>query len=113
MSDNAPENAYCWLEGDGFGRSGIEITQLGGNYKYYSYVFAVTDQILYADSIRLSIAFEGSGSIIIDNFYLGPDSYSSAGIPQYYTDTLSSGSPSAMRLNNLNIGSSGFAETSL
>ena len=113
MSDNAPEKAYCWLEGDGFGRSGIELTQLGGNYKYYSYVFAVTDQILYADSIRLSIAFEGSGSIIIDNFYLGPDSYSSAGIPQYYTETLSSGSPSAMRLNNLNIGSSGFAETSL
>ena len=113
MSDNLPEKAYCWLEGDGFGRYGIELTQLGGNYKYYSYVFAVTDQIVYADSVSLSIAFEGSGSILIDSFYLGPDSYSTAGIPQYYADTLASGKPSAIRLNNLNIGRSGFAETSL
>ena len=113
MSDNLPAKAYCWLEGDGFGRYGIELTQLSGSYKNYSYVFAVTDQVVYAGSVRLSIAFEGSGSILVDNFYLGPDSYGTAGVPQYYADTLSSGNPSAMRLNNLNIGSSGFAETSL
>ena len=113
MSDNLPGKAYCWLEGDGFGRYGMEITQLGGNYKYYSYVFAVTDQVVYAGSVRLSIAFEGTGSILVDNFYLGPDSYNTAGVPQFYADTLSSGNPSAMRLNNLNIGNSGFAETSL
>ncbi|MBQ5768924.1 MAG: hypothetical protein IIV94_08615, partial [Clostridiales bacterium] len=91
----------------------IELTQLGGNYKYYSYVFAVTDQVVYADSVRLSIAFEGSGSILVDSFYLGPDSYNSAGVPQYYADTLASGNPSAIRLNNLNIGNNGYADTSL
>lgn len=113
MSDNLPEKAYCWLEGDGFGRYGFELTQLSDNYKYFSYVFAVTDQMLFAGSVRLNIAFEGSGSVLVDELYLGPDSYSSAGIPQYYSDTLASGSPSAIRLNNLAIGSSGFAETSL
>ena len=113
MSDNLPEKAYCWLEGDGFGRYGFELTQLSENYKYFSYVFAVTDYMLFAGSVRLNIAFEGSGSVLVDELYLGPDSYSSAGIPQYYSDTLASGSPAAIRLNNLAIGSSGFAETSL
>ena len=113
MTDDAPEKVYCWIEGDGFGRMGLELTQLGGNYKYYSYVFAVTDLMAESGEITLNIAFEGSGSVLVDDFYLGPDSYSSAGIPQYYADTLASGNPSAMRLNNLNIGSSGFAETAM
>ena len=113
MSDKAPEKAYCWIEGEGFGRYGIELTNIGKNYKLYSYVFAVTDQMADAEEIRLSIAFEGSGFVLVDDIYLGPDSYRSAGIPQYYSDTLSSGRPTAMRLNNLNIGCSGFAETSL
>lgn len=113
MSDNVPEKVYCWVEGDGFGRYGFELTQLGSNYKYFSYVFAVTDYMSEAENISLNIAFEGSGSILADDFYLGPDSYSTAGIPQYYSDTLASGKPSAIRLNNLCIGSSGFAEESL
>lgn len=113
MSDNLPEKAYCWIEGDGFGRYGFELTQLGRNYKYFSYVFAVTDYMIDAENIRVNIAMEGAGNILLDEFYLGPDSYDSPGIPQYYSDTLSSGRPSAVRLNNLNIGSSGFAETSL
>ena len=113
MSDDAPEKAYCWLEGEGFGRMGLELTQIGGNYKLYSYVFAVTDIMAEGGEVTLNIAFEGKGSILCDDIYLGPDSYGSAGIPTYYADTLASGSPSAMRLNNLNIGSSGFAETSM
>ena len=113
MSDEAPEKAYCWIEGEGFGRYGMELTNIGKNYKLYSYVFAVTDQMVDAGEIRLSIAFEGSGFVLVDDVYLGPDSYSAAGIPQYYADTLKSGKPTAMRLNNLNIGCNGFAETSL
>ena len=91
----------------------MELTNIGKNYKLYSYVFAVTDQMVDAGEIRLSIAFEGSGFVLVDDVYLGPDSYSAAGIPQYYADTLKSGKPTAMRLNNLNIGCNGFAETSL
>ena len=113
MSDNIPEKAYCWIEGDGFGRYGFELTQIGRNYKNFSYVFAVTDYMIDAENIRINIAIEGSGNILMDEFYLGPDSYSSAAIPQYYADTLASGRPSAVRLNNLNIGSNGFSETSL
>ena len=113
MSDNAPDKVYCWIEGDGFGRYGLELTQLGSNYKYYSYVFAVTDQMMDCENIRFNIAFEGSGSVLADDIYLGPDSYSSAGIPKFYSDTLASGSPSAIRLNNLNIGSSGYAESAM
>ncbi len=113
MSDNAPDKVYCWVEGEEFGRYGFELTQVGGNYKYFSYVFAVTDQMTDDSEISLNIAFEGSGSILIDDIYLGPDNYDSAGIPQYYADTLASGNPSAVRLNNLNIGCDGFAETSL
>ena len=66
-----------------------------------------------AGEIRLSIAFEGAGFVLVDDIYLGPDSYSTAGVPQYYAETLVSGKPSAIRLNNLNIGGDGFAETSL
>ncbi|MBR4913780.1 MAG: hypothetical protein IKZ42_00715 [Clostridiales bacterium] len=113
MSDKAPEKAYCWIEGEGFGRYGIELTGIGKNYKLYSYVFAVTDQMASAEEIRLSIAFEGTGFILVDDIFLGPDSYSAAGIPTYYADTLKSGKPTAMRLNNLNIGCNGFAETSM
>ena len=113
MSDKAPDKAYCWIEGEGFGRYGIELTGVGKNYKLYSYVFAVTDQMAAAEEIRLSIAFEGTGFILVDDIFLGPDSYSSAGIPTYYADTLKSGNPTAMRLNNLNIGCNGFADTSL
>ena len=113
MSDNIPEKAYCWIEGDGFGKYGFELTQIGRNYKYFSYVFAVTDYMIDAKDIRINVAIEGPGNILMDDFYLGPDSYDSAGIPQFYSDTLASGRPSALRLNNLNIGSTGFAETSL
>ena len=113
MSDSIPEKAHCWIEGDGFGRYGFELTQLGRNYKYFSYVFAVTDYMIDAENIRINIAIEGPGSILLDEFYLGPDSYSSAGIPQYYAETLASGKPAAIRLNNLCIGSTGYAETSM
>lgn len=113
MSDNAPDKVYCWIEGEGFGRCGFELTQLGDNYKRFSSVFAVTDQMADAGEIRLSIGFEGTGHILIDDLYLGPDSYDTAGIPEFYAGALTAGKPAAIRLNNLNIGSDGFAETSL
>ena len=113
MSEDAPDKVYCWLEGEGFGRYGFELTQIGNNYKQYSYVFAVTDFMIEAENVTLNIAFEGTGYILADDIYLGPDSYNSAQIPQYYEDTLVSGNPSVMRLNNLNIGSAGYAPDAL
>ena len=93
MSDDAPDKTYCWIEGDGFGRMGMELTQINGTYKLYSYVFAVTDLMANSEEITFNIAFEGTGSVLVDDIYLGPDSYGSAGIPTYYSDALSSGSP--------------------
>ena len=113
LSTDAPSKVYFWIEGEGFGRYGFELTQIGENYKLFSYVFAMTDQMADAEKITINIAFEGTGSILVDDIYLGPDSYDAAGIPQYYADTLAAGVPSAVRLNNLGIGSSGYAETSL
>ena len=113
MSDSAPDKVYCWLEGEDFGRYGFELTQIGNNYKYFSYVFAVTDQMTEGKEISLNIGFEGAGYILVDDIYLGPDSYDSAGVPTYYAETLASGNPTALRLNNLNIGSCGFAQDSL
>ena len=113
MSDSVPDKVYCWVEGDGFGKYGFELTQIGNNYKRFSYVFAVTDQMVEGGEIRLNIAFEGSGHILVDDIFLGPDDYDTAGIPKFYSDTVSSGKPAAVRLNNLNIGSSGYAETSM
>ena len=91
----------------------VELTQIGGNYKLFSYVFAVTDQMADAEEITLNIAIEGRGFILVDDIYLGPDSYDSAGIPDFYADTITAGKPSAIRLNNLNIGSTGFGQDSI
>ena len=113
LSDDVPDKVYCWVEGEGFGRHGFELTQIGGNYKLFSYVFAVTDQMADAGSVTLNIAIEGRGFILVDDIYLGPDSYDTAGIPDFYSDTLAAGKPSAIRLNNLNIGSTGFGQDSI
>ena len=113
MSDKAPQKAYCWIEGEDFGRYGFELVQIGNNYKLFSCVFAFTDQMADAENIRISIATEGDGFLLVDDIFLGPDNYSTAAIPQYYQDTLASGKPSALRLNNLNIGGDGFAESAL
>ena len=113
LSDDVPDKVYCWVEGEGFGRHGFELTQIGGNYKLFSYVFAVTDQMADAEEITLNIAIEGRGFILVDDIYLGPDSYDSAGIPDFYADTITAGKPSAIRLNNLNIGSTGFGQDSI
>lgn len=113
LSDDVPDKVYCWVEGEGFGSHGFELTQIGGNYKLFSYVFAVTDQMADAQEITLNIAIEGTGFILVDDIYLGPDSYDSAGIPDFYADTITSGKPSAIRLNNLNIGSTGFGQDSI
>lgn len=104
---------YFWLEGKTFGKVGTVINQVTSSYKQYDYVFAVTDQMLKNnEEIRINIAFEGTGTLYADNVFLGPDSYRQSGIPNHYQDVLKSGSPVAIRLGNLNFGSSGFSSSS-
>ena len=104
---------YLWLEGKTFGKVGTVINKITTSYKQYDYVFAVTEQMVKnSEDIRLTIAFDGSGSLYADNVYLGPDAYRQAGIPTHYQDVLKSGSPAAVRLGNLNFASSGFSHSS-
>ncbi|MCR4689610.1 MAG: hypothetical protein K5745_08715 [Saccharofermentans sp.] len=98
-----------WIEGDGFGIQGFTIEEPSKTPEDYSFVFAVTDSMLGDSGVRFNIAFKGTGRLTIDEIYLGPDSYSSAGIPEYYVDTIAQAHPYAIRLDNLNFGASGYS----
>ena len=103
-------NVYLWLEGKTFGKIGTVVNKVTTSYKQYDYVFAVTDQMVKNnEDIRVTIAFEGTGTLYADNVYLGPDSYREAGIPTHYQEVLKLGNPAAIRLANLNFASSGFS----
>lgn len=104
---------YLWLEGKTFGKIGTVVTNVETSYKQYDIVFAVTDQMMKTnEEIRVSIAFDGPGTLYVDNVYLGPDSYRESGIPTHYQDVIKTGSPAAIRLANLNLASSGFSSAS-
>ena len=104
---------YLWIEGKTFGKVGTVLNKITTSYQQYDYVFAVTDQMMKNnEEIRVTIAFEGNGTLYADNVYLGPDSYRVAGIPTHYEEVLKLGTPAAIRLGNLNLASSGFSSAS-
>lgn len=108
MSYNENASIKVWVYGDTFGTQGFVINDLKENFNEYSFVFAVTDSMTADDSIRFSISVDGAYSVLIDEIYLGPDEYAASGIPQYYQTRLSDSGLSVVRLDNLNLGSSGF-----
>jgi len=101
----------CWVEGKKFGKCGFW-SDIRSNYNEYSYIFVVTDSMIADETVRFNISFEGEGSVTVDNIYLGLDSYSDATMPEYFRNSIIEASPSVIRLNNLNIGSNGFSESS-
>lgn len=106
-----PEEMKVWLSGKSFGNQGMTVTRIRSGYSEVSTVFVVNDIMLSDDDIRFNISFDGVCSVLIDQIYVGLDSYSSADIPVSFIDGIESGSPSAIRLNNLGIGSDGFSES--
>ena len=112
-SPDLSDKIYLWIEGKTFGKVGTVLSKVTTSYQQYDYVFAVTDQMMKNnEEIRVTIAFEGPGTLYADNVYLGPDSYREAGIPTHYQEVLKLGNPVAIRLGNLNLASSGFSSTS-
>ena len=108
MSYDENASIKVWIYGDDFGTQGFVINGLKENFTEYSYVFAVTDGMTSDDSIRFNISVEGAATVLIDEIYLGPDDYTAPGIPKYYQTKLADSGLSVVRLDNLNLGSSGF-----
>ena len=106
-----PEELKVWLSGKSFGNQGMTVTRIRSGYSEVSTVFVVNDIMLSDDDIRFNISFDGVCSVLIDQVYVGLDSYDSADIPASFADGIKSGSPSAIRLNNLGIGNDGFSES--
>ncbi|SCW32286.1 hypothetical protein SAMN02910456_00545 [Ruminococcaceae bacterium YRB3002] len=108
-SDSVPEKGVmAWLEGKNFGRQGITAKKISEKFTEYSAVFIVNDIMTSDDDVRINIAFEGVGSVMIDQIYVGPDSIGESDIPQSFTDGIKTCCPAAIRLNNLGIGRDGF-----
>lgn len=99
----------CWLKGEKFGRISFTGDVQAGSVKTLSTLFAVTDSMLGDDTVRLYISFRGTGTVYIDDVYLGPDGIRENYIPQYLTDRLRDSSPSAVRLGGLTIGGEGYS----
>ena len=113
-SDNsrvAPDSVDVWLSGKSFGNQGLKISKIRNEYTEYSAVFIVNDRMMSDDTVRLNISFNGTGTLLIDQIYVGPDSPGKAEIPEKFTEGIKAGSPSAIRLNNLGIGSNGYSDS--
>lgn len=96
-------------------QEGFTVNSVGGKYKNFDYVFAVTtdftDEKYINASLRINIAYEGSGILHIDGVYMGLDKYSESSVINPVADLLKSGTPSVIRLNNLNLGEFGYSDS--
>ena len=110
-SHSVPEQVEVWLSGNTFGNQGMTVSNIRNEYTEYSTVFVVNDKMLSDDSIRLNISYTGTGTILIDQIYVGPDSRNKADIPASFSDGIKEGKPAAIRLNNLGIGSNGYSDS--
>ncbi len=108
MSYDEDVTVKVWIYGETFGTQGFVINDVKENFNEYSFVFAVTGAMTSDDTVRFNISVEGNKNVLIDEIYLGPDDYKTAGIPEYYKSTLADSGLSVVRLDNLMLGSSGF-----
>ncbi len=103
-----------WLSSEGCKDIGFVVDDCKTSFSDYQNVFVASDEMINSkNEIRLNIAFEGTGELLIDGVYLGLDKYSSTVIPDTFSDAISSSAPNAIRLNNLRIGSDGVSYSSL
>lgn len=111
-------NITVWVSGDegsgfaeaGFCVSGREIR----DFVNCSQVFAVTDDMLSStDRLYLNISFEGTGTLFVDDIYLGEDMGDSDTIPDYFRERITQARPEAIRFESLGISSEGYCPTRL
>lgn len=99
-----------WLYGDNM-EEGFEAEITSDKFEKYSYVFAVTENMISeSDTVRFNIAIEGASQIYIDDVYLGEDKYEIGDIPSEFSSAIVASQPAAMRLPYLNVGGNGFSE---
>lgn len=111
MSSNTEDaSCYVWLNGETFGEQGLHITDLNGQQRSYSFVFAVTDNMLSDETLRFNISFEDDAVINIYNAYVGLDRYDINSVPTDFIDEMAACAPSALRFSATVPGSNGFCE---
>lgn len=98
-----------WLSGEGMESKGLIADDPGTKFGLYSEVFVLSGTIIPDGPVRLNIGFEGTGTVYIDNVYLGEDKYGSSDLEPSFRSDIVDSNPAAIRLNNLNFGSSGFS----
>ena len=98
-----------WLSGEGMNDKGFIADSPDSRFERYSDIFVFSDTIIPESGIRLNIGFEGTGTVYIDNVYLGEDRYASSDIDTSFRSDIVDSNPTAIRLNNLAFGSSGFS----
>ena len=109
-SDTEDASCYVWLNGETFGEQGLHITDLNGQQRSYSFVFAVTENMLSDETLRFNISFENDAVINIYDAYVGLDRYDINSVPSDFTDEMAACAPSALRFSSTVPGSNGFCE---
>ncbi|MCQ2515904.1 MAG: hypothetical protein MJ094_03470 [Saccharofermentans sp.] len=103
-------DVYAWLEGESFGQQGMQVNVVDSNTEVYSFVFAVTDNMIDDEYLRLNIAYEGYGILNVDYVYVGPSNSDVNTIPSDFRNCIVHNNPSALRFQSMIIGSSGFCD---
>lgn len=103
-------NTYAWLEGETFGQQGMQVTVVDSNTDVYSYVFAVTENMIEDEYLRFNIAFDGYGILNIDYVYVGPSNSDVNTIPSDFRNCIVHNNPSALRFSSMIIGGTGFCD---
>jgi len=95
----------AWISGQ-FTSIGTTFSDVGSGWRQYTYTFVLPSSACgdQAGQIRLNIGFTGTGNLSIDRAYLGLDKYSSASLPDSFTNKVSKAAPGLIRLQNLGIG---------
>lgn len=103
-------DAFVWLEGEEFGQQGMMSTDIANNTDVYSFVFAVTDNMISDEQLRFNIAFEGYGVLNIEYVYVGPSNSDINTIPSDFYNCIIGNTPSTLRFSSMTIGSTGFCD---
>lgn len=109
-ADREDASLNMWLEGENFGAHGQHVTGISDQLMTYTYVFAVTDDMLSDEAIRFNISFEDDAVFNISSMYVGLDRYNINDVPTAFTDNITASAPSALRFSSTVPGSNGFCE---
>lgn len=100
-----------WLSIDGEAIEGFNISSVGDNFSSHSYVFVIPSSKIGDSPIRFNVGFNGTGTLYVDNIYVGEDKHNTPVVDESFIDSVKDAKPQFVRLNNLKLGCSGYNET--